>query len=330
MVRCLELAARPMIAYAARRILGSIPLLLVITIISYALMGLSPGGPAAILGQSARGMTPIQREHLIALLGLNRPWYVQYFYWLQNLVLHGSLGYSYVDSRPVIAKILGKLPVTLELIGLSTLLTLAIAIPTGVYAAVKRGRAFDEIVTTLAFVAYGMPVFWLGILLIDVFAVHLRWFPLSGISSLGQSHNLLDRLDHLVLPVVTLSTVSFASWMRYQRSATIEVLGAPFVRTAHAKGLTNWTVIVKHTLRNALLPTITLLGLSLPSLIGGAYFIEYVFSLPGMGYLGVTSIFARDYPTVMGITLISAVLVVVGNLLADIAYAAVDPRIRYD
>ncbi|MHB8141933.1 MAG: ABC transporter permease [Vulcanimicrobiaceae bacterium] len=319
-----------MIAYAARRILGSIPLLLVITIISYALMGLSPGGPAAILGQSARGMTPIQREHLIALLGLNRPWYVQYFYWLQNLVLHGSLGYSYVDSRPVIAKILGKLPVTLELIGLSTLLTLAIAIPTGVYAAVKRGRAFDEIVTTLAFVAYGMPVFWLGILLIDVFAVHLRWFPLSGISSLGQSHNLLDRLDHLVLPVVTLSTVSFASWMRYQRSATIEVLGAPFVRTAHAKGLTNWTVIVKHTLRNALLPTITLLGLSLPSLIGGAYFIEYVFSLPGMGYLGVTSIFARDYPTVMGITLISAVLVVVGNLLADIAYAAVDPRIRYD
>ncbi len=319
-----------MIAYAARRILGSIPLLLVITIISYALMGLSPGGPAAILGQSARGMTPIQREHLIALLGLNRPWYVQYFYWLQNLVLHGSLGYSYVDSRPVIAKILGKLPVTLELIGLSTLLTLAIAIPTGVYAAVKRGRAFDEIVTTLAFVAYGMPVFWLGILLIDVFAVHLRWFPLSGISSLGQSHNLLDRLDHLVLPVVTLSTVSFASWMRYQRSATIEVLGAPFVRTAHAKGLTNWTVIVKHTLRNALLPTITLLGLSLPSLIGGAYFIEYVFSLPGMGYLGVTSVFARDYPTVMGITLISAVLVVAGNLLADIAYAAVDPRIRYD
>ena len=318
-----------MTAYVVRRIAGAIPLLLFICLVSYALMGLSPGGPAAILGQT-RGVTPEVRAHLIALLGLDRPWYVQFFYWLGALVFHGSLGYSYVDNRPVLTDILEKLPITLELLGLSLVLTVAVAIPVGVYAATHRDSWADHVSSAVAFAAYGMPVFWLGILLIDAFAVHLRWFPASGANSLGHEHDPLDRLRHLVLPVITLSVVSFAAWMRYQRAAMIEVLGAPFVRTARAKGLTERAVVLHHALRNALLPTITLLGLSLPALIGGAYFTEYVFSLPGMGFLGVNSVFARDYPVVMGITLLSAILVVAGNLASDIAYAAVDPRIRYD
>jgi len=317
-------------SFIIRRLVGAIPLLLLVSLISYAIMGLAPGGPAAIIGQQARSMSPAARHHFIQLLGLDKPWYVQYFYWLKNLVVAGSLGNSYVDGRPVIAKILEKLPVTLELLTLALLLTLAIALPAGVYAATKRNGWFDIGSTTVGFIAYGIPVFWLGIVLIDVFAVHLRWLPASGIASLGGEHDVLDRLRHLVLPVVALAIVSFASWMRYQRGAMLEVLSEPFVRTARAKGLPERVVIFHHALRNALIPTVTLLGLTLPALVGGAFFVEYIFSYPGMGYLGITSVFARDYPTVMGITMLSAVLVVLGNLLADVLYAAVDPRIRYE
>jgi peptide/nickel transport system permease protein len=316
-------------AFIVRRLLGAIPLLFLVTLISYALMGLSPGGPASILGQQARGLTPALRAHFIASLGLDKPWYVQYFYWLGSL-LHGSLGFSFVDNRPVTDKILERLPVTLELLCLSLFVTLAVAIPVGVKAATSRGSWFDHISSALAFAAYATPIFWLGIVLVDIFAIHLRWFPTSGIASLGHEGDLLDRLKHLVLPVITLSIVSFASWMRYQRGSMIEAMTAPFVRTARAKGLSERIVVYRHALRNALIPTVTLLGLTLPGLVGGAYFIEFVFSLPGMGLLGIDSVFSRDYPTVMGITLLSAILVVIGNLLADVLYAVVDPRIRYE
>jgi peptide/nickel transport system permease protein len=319
-----------LISFITRRLLGAIPLLFLVSVISYALMGLSPGGPGAILGEQARRMSPAARHQFIASLGLDKPWYVQYFYWLKTLVLQGSLGNSYVDGRPVFAKILEKLPVTVELLLLSLVLTLLIAIPVGVYAATKRNSWFDVGTTAIGFLAYGIPVFWLGVVLIDIFAVHLRWLPASGVSSLGGENDPADRLRHLILPVCTLAIVSFASWMRYQRGAMLEVLSAPFVRTARAKGLPERTVVYGHALRNALIPTVTLLGLSLPGLVGGAFFVEYIFSYPGMGYLGINSVFARDYPTVMGITLLSAVLVVLGNLLADVTYALVDPRIQYD
>jgi peptide/nickel transport system permease protein len=317
-------------SFIVRRLIGAVPLLLLVSLISYAIMGLAPGGPGAIIAEQARRMTPVARQHFIQLLGLDKPWYVQYFYWLKTLIFQGSLGNSYVDGRPVVEKILEKLPITLELLTLALLLTLLIALPAGVYAATKRNSWFDLSSTAIGFVAYGIPVFWLGIVLIDVFAVHLRWLPASGVASLGGEHDIGDRLRHLILPVVTLALVSFASWMRYQRGAMLEVLSEPFVRTARAKGLAERIVIYRHALRNALIPTVTLLGLTLPGLVGGAFFVEYVFSYPGMGYLGINSIFARDYPTVMGITMLSAVLVVLGNLLADVFYAVVDPRIRYD
>jgi peptide/nickel transport system permease protein len=319
-----------MIAFIVRRVAGAVPLLLLISVISYGLMGLAPGGPTGILTQQARHMTPAARAAFIHALGLDKPWYVQYVYWLGNLVFHGSLGFSYVDRRPVVLKVLEKLPITLEMLSLALLCTILIALPIGIYAAVKRETAFDYATTVLAFASYGMPVFWLGVLLIDLFAVHLHWLPSSGIASVGQEGNPFDRLRHLVLPVVTLTIISLASWIRYQRGAMLNVLGELYVRTARSKGLSERAVILNHALRNALLPTITLFGLTLPGLFGGAFFIEYVFSIPGMGYLGINAVFQRDYPTVMALTMLTAVLVVAGNLLADVAYGIVDPRIRYD
>jgi peptide/nickel transport system permease protein len=216
------------------------------------------------------------------------------------------------------------------MLSLALLATLLISIPVGIYAAIKRDTFFDYATTVVAFASYGMPVFWLSIILIDFFAVHLGWFPSAGANSVGQEDNPADRLRHLVLPVTALTIVSLASWIRFQRGAMVNVLSELYLRTARSKGLSETRVILHHALRNALLPTITLLGLSLPGLFSGAYFIEYVFSVPGMGYLGINAVFQRDYPTVMALTLLTAVLVIIGNLLADVAYGLVDPRIRYD
>ncbi len=291
-------------------------------------MALAPGGPAAVLGPRG-ALSPDVMARINALYGLDKPWYVQYFYWLKQLLLHGSLGTSYVDHRPVVEKVLERLPVTIELVGLALLLTLLLAIPIGIYAGAHRGSLFDNVSSAVGFAFYGMPVFWLAIVLIDLFAVQLRWFPSSGLSSLGRDNDPVDRLWHLALPVVAIALVSFVSWMRYQRSSIIEAMSSPYIRTARSKGLSERDVLVRHALRNALLPIITLLGLSLPTLVGGAYFVEYVFSIPGVGYLTFTSIFSRDYPTLMAITMLTAVLIVLGNLIADVAYAIVDPRIRY-
>jgi peptide/nickel transport system permease protein len=318
-----------MISFIIRRILGAIPLLLFISVVTYAMMALAPGGPAAVLGPRGQGLSPEAVAQINAAYGLDKPWYIQYFFWLKQLLLHGSLGTSYVDNRPVIEKVFEKLPVTIEMVGLALLLTLIIALPIGIYAGAHRGSFFDNASSAVGFIFYGMPVFWLSIVLIDLFAVQLRWFPSSGLSSLGRENDLGDRLWHLVLPVVAIALVSFVSWMRYQRSSIIEAMSSAYIRTARSKGLSERDVLVHHAFRNALLPIVTLLGLSLPALVGGAYFVEYVFSIPGVGYLTFSSIFARDYPTLMAITMLTAVLIVAGNLLADVAYAVVDPRIRY-
>ncbi|HLJ84123.1 MAG TPA: ABC transporter permease [Candidatus Eremiobacteraceae bacterium] len=320
-----------MSTYIGRRLLGLIPLLLGISVISYAIMALAPGGVGSIFTHSARPMSAADLAIIQHQLGLDKPWYVQYFYWLHNLVVNRDLGFSFIDGRPVMAKILEKVPITLQLISTSFICTLLIAIPTAIYAATHKNSVIDYIATAIAFIGYGMPTFWLGIMMLEIFAVRLHWFPASGLSEMGSTgFNLGDRIRHLVLPVATLTFVSLASWMRYQRASMLDVLGEDYIRTAAAKGLSPSVVVYKHALRNALLPVITLIGLYLPALLTGAYFTEIVFSIPGMGYLGLNAIFERDYPTIMGITLFSALLVVVGNLLADIGYAVADPRIRYD
>lgn len=316
--------------YLVRRLLGLVPLLIGISIISFAMMFIAPGGPTSVFLSSSHPMSPVEIANIRHNLGLDKPWYVQYFLWFWN-VLHGNLGYSFTDGRPVLTKILEKVPVTALLIGVSFVLTIAIAIPVAVYSAVHKDSLFDYVATAIAFIGYGTPTFWLGIELIQLFSVKLHWFPDSGLTSIDSvGFAVGDVARHLVLPVTTLTFVSLAGWIRYQRSAMLEVLGEDFIRTAAAKGLSRNVVIFKHAFRNALLPLITLLGLYLPALLTGAYFTEIVFTIPGMGYLGLNAIFERDYPTVIGTTVISAVLVVVGNLLADIGYAAADPRIRYD
>jgi peptide/nickel transport system permease protein len=314
--------------YIVRRLGGAIPLLLFISFVTYGMMALAPGGPTAILGPHG-AVAPAVAARLNALYGLDKPWFVQYLLWLKQLLLHGSLGISYVDARPVVTKVLERLPVTIEMVGLALVLTLIIAIPIGIYAGAHRGSIFDNATSTIGFIFYGMPIFWLSIVLIDLFAVQMHLFPSSGLSSLGHENDPFDRLWHLALPVVAIALVSFVSWMRYQRSSIIDAMSSGYIRTARSKGLSERDVLVKHAFRNALLPIVTLLGLSLPTLIGGAYFVEYIFSIPGIGYLTFTSIFTRDYPTLMAITMLTAVFIVVGNLLADLAYAAVDPRIRY-
>ena len=318
-----------MTGYVVRRLLGAVPLLLFISLVTYAMMALAPGGPVGVLGPRGGNLSPEAVAAIKAAYGLDKPWFIQYFFWLKELVLHGSLGTSFVDHRPVIEKVWEKLPVTAEMAGLALLLTLLIALPIGIYAGAHRGSLVDNVSSVVGFVFYGVPIFWLSIVLIDIFAVQLRWFPSSGLSSLGAEGDPFDRLHHLALPVLAIALTSFVAWMRYQRSAMIDAMGSPYIRTARSKGLSERDVLFKHAFRNALLPIITLLGLSLPALVGGAYFVEYIFSIPGIGYLTFSSIFSRDYPTIMAVTMLTAVLIVVGNLVADIAYAIVDPRIRY-
>lgn len=316
--------------YLIRRIIGLIPLLLGISIVSFGMMFMAPGGPTSVFLASSHPMSPVEIANIRHNLGLDKPWYIQYVSWLVDL-LRGNLGYSFTDGRPVLTKILEKVPVTALLIGVSFVLTILIAIPTAIYSAVHKNSLFDYIATAIAFIGYGTPTFWLGIELIQLFSVKLRWLPDSGLANFDATgFDLGDRIRHLILPVATLTFVSLAGWIRYQRSSMLEVLGEDYIRTAAAKGLTRNVVIFKHAFRNALLPLITLLGLYLPALLTGAYFVEIVFTIPGMGFLGLNAIFERDYPTVMGTTVISAVLVVIGNLLADVGYALADPRIRYD
>ncbi len=254
----------------------------------------------------------------------------RYFFWLKNLVVNHTLGTSYIDGRPVVTKILEKLPVTLEVVGLAFLLTLLIAIPIAIYSATHKNSIADHLATLVAFIGYGAPTFWVAIMLLEFFSVQLRWLPAGGLTDIQSTHfDLGERIRHLILPVATLTFVGMASWMRYQRSAMLEVLSEDYIRTAAAKGLSKRVIVFKHALRNALLPVITLLGLFLPALLTGAYFVETIYTIPGMGYLGLNAVFERDYPVIMGTTMMSAILVATGNLLADVAYAFADPRIRY-
>jgi peptide/nickel transport system permease protein len=314
--------------YLLRRLIVSVPTLLGVTLLTFLLLHLAPGGPEyAIAGENA---TPARLLEIRHTLGLDQPLPVQYLVWLKSL-LHGDLGYSYTRTASVGSLIAERLPQTLLLMGAALLLSLAVAVPLGVFQAYRRNSAFDRTASVAVFVAWSMPTFWLGTLMIAAFAVTLAWFPVGGVQTIDtQAFDLPSRIAHLILPATTLALVSIAGWSRYIRGSMVEQLREEYARTALAKGLTTRDVLFKHVLRNALIPFITLLGGTVPALFGGAVITEQIFAYPGMGQLFWQSAVNRDFATILGMTVFTGVLVVLGNLLADVLYAVVDPRVRYD
>lgn len=309
-----------------------IPILFGITLICFIVINLAPGSPATFQEEFSPKASPEAVEALKKLYGLDKPIHERYLNWLK-MVVTLDLGKSFVDGRKVKDKIKERLPITVTLNLLSLLLIFIVAIPIGVYSAMKPGSVFDRALTVFVFTGFSVPTFWLALLAMIIFGVNLGWLPISGIQSIGAEsmpfhERLIDWIKHLILPVTIMSFAGLAGMSRYTRSSMLEVLRQDYIRTARAKGLPERVIIIRHALRNALLPIVTLLGLAIPGLIGGSVIFESIFSIPGMGQLFYSSAMARDYPTIMGILLISALLTLIGNLIADIAYFLVDPRIR--
>lgn len=307
-----------------KRVLQIIPMLFVISVISFVLAKLTPGDPVKMY--VTPNMHPEDVERIRQSLGLNLPIYDQYIRWLIQ-VLHGNLGYSLQNSQPVLGQIIQRLPATIGLMGTSLVLTLIIAIPLGLIAAKYANTWLDKALNLLSYISISIPVFWFGIMLIDFFSVQLNWLPSLGMRTIGVN-SFSDLLQHAVLPVLTLTFQGCGSYYRYVRSNTISELKESYVEFSYAKGVPNWRILWMHVLKNVLLPVITLLGMSLPMLISGAYITESVFSWPGLGLLSVDAIFSLDYPVIMAMTLFSGLMLILGNLFADITYQIIDPRIR--
>jgi len=318
----------PVTAYVGRRILQMIPLVFGISIVLFAVIQAAPGGPEGALLESGRFIDPQVIEAYRQRLGLDQPVWIQYFRWI-GAALSGDLGISFSTTRPVAEMILERLPATLELMGSAFLLAAAAALGLGVLSAVRQYTAFDYVGTGLSFVGIAMPVFWFALILQLVFSVKLGWLPVAGTGTVGAS-SLGDHLLHLVLPAVVLSFRYIAGWSRYLRSSLLGVLRADYVRTARAKGLPETAVVGIHALRNALIPLISIMALNLAALFSGAVITETVFAWPGIGRMFVQAMFARDYPLLMGILMMGSVMVVAFNLVADVLYGILDPRIRYE
>jgi peptide/nickel transport system permease protein len=318
--------------FIARRLLLMVPLLMCISLISFGVIHLAPGDPVEVQQEMSLKASAQARERLKEIYGLDDPVHVQYFRWLKNFVSL-DLGKSFVDGREVKDKIFERIPITLGINVLSMMLIFLAAIPIGILSAVKQYSLFDKASTLFVFLGYSTPSFWLALLLMILFGVHLGWLPISGIKSLDTSgmsalERILDIAQHLLLPVGVSAFGGTAALSRYSRSSMLEVVRQDYVRTARAKGMPESAVILRHAFRNALMPIITILGMAVPALIGGSVIFETIFAIPGMGQLFWMSAMSRDFPTIMGILVIGAVLTLLGNMLADIAYALVDPRIR--
>jgi peptide/nickel transport system permease protein len=358
-----------MVKYVIRRLLQSVPTLFGITLLSYLLMSAAPGGPAESLSFGPK-VTPQQREALRARLGVNDPWILQYLRWLlgddwlrwdtdgdgvadhsfivpldangdgeaeppgtRRGVLRGDFGLSFTRSRPALDMILDLVPATFELGLTSLILGLALGVPIGIIAAVRRGSRFDSVTRVMAVVFSAIPVFWLGLILILIFGSWLGILPMGSRcapSLTGGCPPIYQRLNYLLLPTIVLATGGIAVYSRYMRAAMLDVIGQDYVRTAKAKGLTPRSVWFKHGARNALIPLATFLGPTIAGILGGAPLTETIFSWPGLGRLGVSSVFQQDYPVVMAVTIFAAVATILGFILSDIMYGLVDPRIRYN
>ncbi len=318
-----------MATYILRRILVSLPVILVITVIVFLLANMMPGDAVMAMISSD---TPMEAD-LIKLrqgqLGLDLPLYEQYGRWLGNLA-KGSLGYSFQTGEPVGQMILTRIPATLELMGLSLLISVFLGVTLGTISALRQYSAMDYGLTLFGFTGISIPDFFLGMILIFVFALKLGWFPTSGMVTAGEDFTWSDNLRHLFLPALALALVRTSVFMRYSRASVLEVINDDYVRTARAKGMTELVVTSRHILRNALIPVITVIGINLTVLFAGAVIIETIFQWPGIGMMFINAIALRDSPVIMGYVLVSAFVVLIANLVTDVTYSYADPRIRYD
>lgn len=317
-----------MLNYVFKRCIQAIFLLISVSLIAFAMMHLAPGGPLAVYTLNP-SITIEDIDRIKHVFGLDLPFYIQYFKWAFG-VFTGNWGMTYFGGRPVIDVIAERIPATILLMGSGISIAVILGNFIGLLGAVKRYSVFDYLATTGAMVALSFPTFWFGLMAIFIFADRLGWFPSGGIMTLGGEGGLLDRFQHLVLPTVVLALVLVAQWSRYSRSSFLEVMGQDYIRTARSKGIPEKRVFLWHAFPNALAPLIALAGVQFPTLLGGALVVETIFSWPGMGMLFVSSLSVKDYPVLMGMTMLTAIAVVMGNLLADLAVAAIDPRVRLE
>jgi peptide/nickel transport system permease protein len=311
--------------YILQRLLLLVPLLLGVSILTFVMVHLAPGDPISTqFGLDVRGMEPETMNRMRQQLGLNDPLPVQYLRYLGSLA-HGDMGTSLTTKTPVSREILQRVPATVQLAVAAVIVVLLVAIPLGILSALRRGSLLDNLCMGGALLGVSMPSFWFGIMLILLFALRLGWLP-----SAGRGEGAMNTLKSLILPAVTLGTGMMGLLTRIVRSSMLEVLGQDYMRTARAKGLAPLLVVVRHGLRNALIPVVTIVGIQFASLLGGAVIVETIFAWPGMGRLAVNAIWRRDYPVVMGTVLVFASIFVLANLIVDILYTFLDPRIRYD
>jgi peptide/nickel transport system permease protein len=322
-----------MLRYLLKRCFFMIPMIFGITLISFVIIHLTPGEPDVMGGEMNPKVTKEVRERIRTLYGLDKPLHIQYYMWVKRFVKL-DFGISFAqDRRPVIDKIKERIPVTISINFLSMALIFLVGIPIGIYCARYKDSLLDKGLTAFVFAGYAAPTFWIALLLMIFFGAYLDWLPISGLKSFNYEEfspieKAVDLTKHLVLPICISAFGGLAGISRYMKNSLLEVLRQEYIVTAYAKGLPENMVLRKHALRNALLPVITILGLSVPGLIGGSVIFESIFSIPGMGQLFYMSVMSRDYPTIMGILVIGAFLTLLGNLIADIMYAVADPRIR--
>lgn len=306
------------------RLAQSVLVMLLVSVLCFGLVKLAPGDP--VLTYVQPNMSEAYIARIRADMGLNKPIPLQYLLWMRN-ILHGNFGHSLINNRPVLRQILERLPATLLLSGVSLLLALLLSVPLGLFSGKYKNGIFDRITSMLAYVGVSIPAFWFGILLIYAFGVYLHWLPTIGMHSDGDS-SPLDLLRHFILPCTVLTFTNIAQFSQYIRSSTITELSNDYVLVQRAGGMKERDILFRHVLKNALLPLVTIMGMSLQNIVSGAIITEQVFAWPGTGQLSVTAVTTFDYPLIMGITMFTAIMIVIGNLLADILYTVVDPRIR--
>ena len=316
-----------MFRYILKRLLYAIPVFLGITFVIYTLINLAPGGPLSVIAASGE-MSLSDLEALKISMGLDKPIVIRYFIWLGDL-FHGDFGISYRTSQEVSLMISQRIMPSLMLTGTGILAAMLVGVPLGIISAYKPNSVWDHISTFISFIGASVPNFFLSLLLIYVLAVKLKWFPTSGMQSSGMSGNLLDLLHHLALPAFVCGIQPIGNYIKQTRSSVLEVLNEEYIKTARSKGLTNVVIVLKHAFRNALIPIVTTISLSIPFLIGGAVVTEQIFAWPGIGSLMITAITSRDYPVIMGVAVLICGVVLVANLILDLIYAALDPRIKF-